>query len=822
MSENKTSKQNNLLARLNRDFLLFDGGMGTQLQDAGLKAGQIPEELNLDNPDLITDVHCRYLRAGSDFITTNTFGCNRLKMAEAKYSVPEMIKAAVANARKAQELCNRQQDSYIVLDVGPIGTMLKPLGTLPFEEAYEIIAEQIDAAKDLVDAILFETMTDVYEVKAAILAAKEHSDLPIFTTMTFDKSGRTLTGTNVETFVNIVEALGVDMLGVNCSLGPKELSPIIEQLLSNAHVPVMAQPNAGLPNFRHGETVYELTPAEFVADMKGFLEGGLAVCGGCCGTTPDFIRALNENRPNKANPRQNPYITKVSSSTQTVTFDGHVIVCGERLNPTGKKKMQAALKENHLDEVIAEAIRQEDVGAEVLDVNVGLPGIDEAEMMKKLIPMIQEVINLPLQIDSSSPKALEEACRIYNGRPLINSVNAKPAVLDAVLPIVKKYGGVVIGLTLEEEIPLLASERVELAKRIIDRASQEGIRREDVIIDCLTLTASAQQKEVAETLKAVREVRNIGHHTVLGVSNVSFGLPYRALLNRTFLSMAIEAGLDLPIMNPLDTQMMGCVDAANLLLNYDKDSAHFISKYADSTDISTGSVSASGGQNGGADGKSGGAQGGQAGGSAAGGFDLSYMIKKGMKNEVQEQTRKELAASSAMELINNVIIPALNQVGKDYESGKIFLPQLIQAAETTKIAFAVVQETFTESDEKKGPVIICTVEGDIHDIGKNIVKVVLESYGYDMIDLGKDVAVEDVVKAYQQYQPKIIGLSALMTTTVVNMQKTIDALKAADCKCPIWVGGAVLTQRIADEIGADYYTADAMDSVRLLEEIIHD
>ncbi len=811
-------RREELKKRLNRDLLLFDGGMGTQLQNAGLKAGQIPEELNLDAPDLITDVHCRYLRAGADFITTNTFGCNRLKMAEAKYPVAQMIGAAIENAKKAQKVCGREDDSYIVLDIGPIGTMLKPLGTLPFSEAYEIIAEQIEAAKDSVDAVLFETMTDVYEVKAAILAAKEHSDLPIFTTMTFDKSKRTLTGTNVETFVNIVESLGVDMLGVNCSLGPKELAPIIEELLSFSHVPVMAQPNAGLPNFLHGETVYELTPEEFVTDLQPFLNGGLAVCGGCCGTTPDFIAALNGVRPSKANPRTNPYMPKVSSSTQTVRFDGHVIVCGERLNPTGKKKMQAALKENHLDEVVAEGIRQEDAGAEVLDVNVGLPGIDEAQMMQKLIPMLQEVINLPLQIDSSSPEALEAACRIYNGRPLINSVNAKPAMMEAVLPIVKKYGGIVIALTLEEEIPLLAQERVELAERIIDRAGQEGIRKEDIVVDCLTLTASAQQKEVAQTLKAVRMMRERGHHTALGVSNVSFGLPYRALLNRTFLSMAIDAGLDLPIMNPLDAQMMGCVDAANLLLDHDHDSIHFIEKYANASDVLTNTVSASGAgtpaQNGAtADGSGGN-------GSGSSDFDLSYMIQKGMKNEVQEQTRKELSGSSAMTLINEVIIPALNRVGKDYEAGKIFLPQLIQAAETTKLAFAVVQETFQASEEKKGPILICTVEGDIHDIGKNIVKVVLESYGYDMIDLGKDVKAEEVVAAYHQYKPKMIGLSALMTTTVVNMQKTIDALHAAGITCPVWVGGAVLTQQIADEIGADYYSSDAMDSVRLLEEVV--
>ncbi|MBO4901246.1 MAG: homocysteine S-methyltransferase family protein [Lachnospiraceae bacterium] len=814
MSNNGKDK---LRERLNRDLLLFDGGMGTQLQNAGLKAGQIPEELNITNPDLITDVHRRYLEAGADFITLNTFGCNRLKMADARFSVSEMISAAIENARRAQKICNREEDSYIVLDVGPIGTMLKPLGTLPFDEACEIIAEQITAAGDKVDAILFETMTDVYEVKAGILTAREHTDVPVFTTMTFDESGRTLTGTNVETFVNIVESLGVDMLGVNCSLGPKELEPIIEDLLQYAHIPVMAQPNAGLPNFRHGETVYELTPDAFAADLIPFMENGLAACGGCCGTTPDFIKELYAHRPGSVKPRQNPYITKVSSPTRTVRFDGHVIVCGERLNPTGKKKMQKALLENRLDEVIAEGIRQEDAGAEVLDVNVGLPGIDEAKMMEKLVPMLQEVISLPLQLDSSSAEALEKACRIYNGRPLINSVNAKPAVMEAVLPIVKKYGGVVIALTLEEEIPLLAEERVALAKRIIDRAGQEGIRREDVIVDCLTLTASAQQKEVAETLKAVRTVREMGHQTVLGVSNVSFGLPYRALLNRTFLSMAIDAGLTLPIMNPLDTQMMGCVDAANLLLNYDKDSTCYINKYANATDAG---VSTTDAVNSGAGSAGNGGSAGNAAGAEATAFDLSYIIRRGMKNEASAATAKALESTDAMTLINDVMIPTLDQVGRDYENGKIFLPQLIQAAETTKIAFEVVQETFTASDDKKGPVIICTVEGDIHDIGKNIVKVVLESYGYDMIDLGKDVKVDEVVEACKKIGPKAIGLSALMTTTVVNMQKTIDALHAAGISVPVFVGGAVLTQEIADEIGADYYAADAMGTVRLLDGII--
>lgn len=785
-------------------FLLFDGGMGTQLQAAGLKAGQIPEELNIDNPELLQSIHKRYLDAGADFITTNTFGCNRLKMAKAKYSVSEMINAAIDNAHKARKAAGREKDAYIALDLGPVGTMLKPLGTLDFEEAVDIVGEQIDAAKDKVDVILFETMTDIYELKAGIIAAKERCDLPIFTSMTFEKSGRTLTGTDVRTYVNIVESLGVSALGVNCSLGPKELEPIIEDLLTYSHIPVFAQPNAGLPKFENGQTVYGLNANDFAEGLKKYMDNGLCACGGCCGTTPEFIRALNAVRPAAPSIRKVEYQTSVSSGNRTVGFDGHVIVCGERLNPTGKKKMQAALLENRLDELISEAIRQEDAGAEILDVNVGLPGIDEEAMMQKLIPMLQEVVNVPLQIDSSSPKAIEAACRIYNGRPLINSVNGKPEVLETVLPIVKKYGGVVIGLTLNEGIPLLCEERVELAKRIIERANEEGIRKEDVIIDCLTLTASAQQKEVMETLKAVKAVRSMGCHAVLGVSNVSFGLPNRALLNRAFLAMAIDAGLDLPIMNPLDAEMMGTVDAANLLMNYDLNGMQYINKHSgDSTVVNITQKVSSGDVKG--DDES---------------CSVMRCIEKGLKSGITDATKAALVDTKPLDLINETVIPALNKVGKDYETGVIFLPQLIQAAETAKMSFDVIKESFTASGDKKGPIVICTVEGDIHDIGKNIVKVILESYGYEVIDLGKDVKSEAVVEAYEKYSPKAIGLSALMTTTVVNMEKTIAVLKQSGCKCPIWVGGAVLTDSIATEIGADYYTEDAMASVRLLEKII--
>lgn len=778
--------------RLNKDLLIFDGAMGTQLQAAGLKAGEIPEVYNIEHPEIIIDIHKRYLKAGANFITTNTFGCNPLKMKDSGYCYCDMIKGAIDNAIKARDEINK--DAYVVLDIGPIGQLLEPLGTLSFDEAYEIIASQVLIAKDKVDAVLLETMTDLYEVKAGILAVKENSDLPVFVTMTFEQNKRTLTGSDPLTFVNTVTGLGADVLGVNCSLGPNELKPIIDEILEYSSLPVMIQPNAGLPCLHNGETCYHVTSDEYATSMLEYMQRGVSIVGGCCGTTPDFIAALKAIAPSYVTPREVKEYTRVSSQNQTVTFTGKVVVCGERLNPTGKKKLKEALKEKRYDECVKEAIKQQVAGADVLDVNVGLPGIDEPETMKIVIQLLQEVINLPLQIDSSSPEAIEKACRYYNGKPLINSVNGKDEVMDAIFPVVKKYGGVVIGLTLEDGIPLYAEERLEIAKKIINKAKSYGIKKEDIIIDCLTLTASAQQKEVQETLKALTLVKQeLGVHTVLGVSNVSFGLPNRPLLNRTFLALAIQSGLDLPIINPLDQPLMETIDAYNVLYNYDQDSTHYISKQSVSETInSTQSTS----------------------------FTLEDIIVHGLKDEVQDKTKELLKDTHALEVVNNMIIPALNKVGKDYETNKIFLPQLIQSAETTKLAFEVVKSTFSVDSQTKGPVMMCTVEGDIHDIGKNIVKVVLESYGYQVIDLGKDVKVEQVVEAYKQHQPKIIGLSALMTTTVTNMKRTIDALHAIDCKCPIWVGGAVLTQEIADEIGADYYSEDAMSSVTLLNQIL--
>lgn len=781
--------------RIGKDLLIFDGAMGTQLQNAGLKAGDIPEELNIEQPELLRGIHKKYLDAGAHFITTNTFGCNRLKMADAKYPAQEMLLSAVKNARQARTEAGREEDAYVVLDIGPIGQLLEPMGTLTFDEAYDIILEQIIPVKDQVDAVLFETMSDLYEVKAGVLAVKEHTDLPVFVTMTFEQNGRTLSGNDPETFVNVAEGLGADVVGVNCSLGPEELKPIIQEILETASVPVMLQPNAGLPCLEHGETHYHVTPEEYVEAMKDYMEQGAAIVGGCCGTTPEFIEKLSKAAPETVAERKVLKKTRVSSQTQTVTFGNRVIVCGERLNPTGKKKMKQALIEERYDELVVEAVRQEEAGAQVLDVNVGLPGIDEPETMKRVIRLLQEVITLPLQIDSSNAEAIEKACRYYNGKPLINSVNGKDEVMEAVFPIVRKYGGVVIGLTLDEGIPLKAEERFEIAKKIIKKAEQYGIGKEDIIIDCLTLTASAQQKEVRETLRAMKMVKELGVHTVLGVSNVSFGLPNRPLLNRTFLTLAMEAGLDLPIINPLDTELMGTIDAFHVLFYKDVDSQNYIknqSKEAASPSRVQEST-----------------------------FTLRDIIIHGLKDEVKQATGEELSKREPLEVINQVIIPALNEIGKDYETGKIFLPQLIQSAETTKKAFEVVKESFASSDgEEKGPILMATVEGDIHDIGKNIVKVVMESYGYRVIDLGKDVKVEKVVEAWKKYKPKAIGLSALMTTTVVSMERTIQALKKEGCNAPIWVGGAVLTEDIAKNIGADYYAEDAMASVTLLEKVL--
>lgn len=779
-----------LLSDIRNKVLVFDGAMGTALQDAGLKAGDIPEELNIDKPELVQSIHQSYLDAGCNIISTNTFGCNSYKMKDSKYTFEEMIKAAIDNAKKAITKSNK--DAYIAYDIGPIGCLLEPMGTLSFDEAYEIIKQQVDIVKNEVDVICFETMSDIYELKAGVLACKENCNLPVFVSMTFEQNHRTLSGCDPITYANIMQGLKVDALGVNCSLGPVELKPIVNKLLNCTNLPIIVQPNAGMPKLVDGNTIYDIKVDEYVSAMLELVNNGVSIVGGCCGTTPQFIKELVQVIPNTYKRKHIEHKTIVSSATCSVEIDDTITVCGERLNPTGKKKIKEALLSSNYDVLIVEAINQQQASAKILDVNVGLPGIDEPKVIVEVIKQLQEVISIPLQIDSSDPKAIELACRYYNGKPLINSINGKQEVLDEILPIVAKYGAVVVALTLDNDIPMLCEQRVNIAKNIINEASIYNINKKDIIVDCLTLTASAQQKEVIETLKAISMIKSLGLRTTLGVSNVSFGLPNRALLNKTFLTMAMYAGLNMPIINPLDKEMMDAIDAYNVLANNDLDSLKYIDTHSN---VKTTIVKSND-------------------------FSLNDIIILGLKDEVVKKTQELLITNTALSIVNDIIIPSLDIVGNAYEKNEIFLPQLIQSAETCKLAFQEIKKCFSSENTSKGPLLMATVEGDIHDIGKNIVKVVLESYGFNVIDLGKSVSFEKIYEAYLKYKPKGIGLSALMTTTVISMENTIRKLKEKNIDCPIFVGGAVLSKDIAKNIKADYYTKDAMECVNLLNNLI--
>jgi 5-methyltetrahydrofolate--homocysteine methyltransferase len=804
--------------------LLFDGSMGAQLQARGMKPGELPESYNLTNPDWVIDIQKNYLAAGATCLITNTLGTNRFLYDDERFTLAEVIAAGIANGRAAiaieKERCasiDLEKECFLFFDIGSIGQLLAPMGNLPFEDAYDAFKEQVLIVKDSVDAFLIETISDLYEMKAAVLAVKENSSLPVFATMTFTANQKSLTGTTPAAMVALLEGMGVDALGVNCSLGPKEVAPIVEQILSVARIPVLVQPNAGLPVYSGNKTTYNVTAEEFASYLYDFVRAGASAVGGCCGTTPEYIRqaaVLLEGE--KVHRRMNPTRTCITSGSDCVTIGDRVIVCGERLNPTGKKKLKDALINQRFDEVILEAMYQEQAGADVLDVNVGIPGIDEAATMVKVIQGVQEVIRLPLQIDSASPEVLEKACRIYNGKPLINSVNGKKEVMDAVFPIVKKYGGVVLGLTIDHDgIPGMAEDRLAIARRIVETAESYGIDRSDVIIDCLVLTASAQQKEVTQTLKALTLVKSeLGVHTVLGCSNVSFGLPNRPLINKTFLAMALYAGLDLPIINPLDKDLMSTIDAFEVLSYKDPDSSRYISRHAGDTaahllPVAVGSEATH-------------ASGTSHTGIAHEEMTIKEMVISGMKTQIEAKTISERNGSSALDIINGQLIPGLNEVGAKYEAGQLFLPQLILSAETAKMAFAVLKDSFAagESGQGKGPILLATVEGDVHDIGKNIVRIVMESYGYEVIDLGKDVPAEKIAEAYLAYKPKMIGLSALMTTTVFFMEKTIARLKQFPGICPIIVGGAVITPDVAKEIGADYYAKDAMESVAIADQIM--
>ena len=772
--------------RLGEKVIVFDGGFGSELERLGLRG--VPEELNITAAEEIKSIHRSYSCA--DIATANTFGLNPIKY-HGSFSLRELAQKAVENAKAS--------GNPVFFDVGPSGAMLEPIGTLTFEQAYDAFKEVAEISRDIADGYIVETFSDLYELKACILALKENSSLPIFATMTFDSSGRTLTGSTPEIAANTLAGLGVNALGVNCSLGPRELLPIVERLVNATDLPVIVQPNRGLPVMENGRTVYKLSADEFVKNIEKMLDMGVSIIGGCCGTTPEFIERISKFSGREVRKHAFAPRTLVNSANSICEIDG-VKICGERLNPTGKKALKEALINDDLDYLVDVAVRQQEAGADILDVNAGLPQIDEKTVLPKIIKKLQEYCDLPLQLDSSNAEAVEAAARVYNGIPLINSVNGEREVMDKVFPIAKKYGAVVLGLAMDKNgVPKTARERCEIAERIIAAAAEYGIPRHRIMIDTLVVTASAEQMLVRQTLDALAMVRKLGVKTALGVSNVSFGLPNRPLLNRTFLSLAMERGLNMPIMDPLDGEMTGAVRAFELLTGIDENAENYIDIYKDFTPSSQQTLKTA-----------------KENKSAATLYDC---VKQGLKAHAAQLTEEELKTREPMEVVSDVLIKALDDVGRLYESGKLFLPQLISSAEAAKTAFAVVSQHMPQDSEQKGKVVLATVHGDVHDIGKNIVKVVIESYGWTVIDLGKDVPPERVVEAVRKHQPFAVGLSALMTTTVPSMEATVKALRADGCKAKIFVGGAVLNAETAEAIGADCYTKDALSMAKKLDEL---
>lgn len=798
---------------------VLDGGMGTMLQSAGMSPEETTTEFGLAHPEILTQIHKKYIEAGADIVYASTFGTNRFKKKEiGECTLQEAVRIQVQAAVKAKEIMAAQgREVAVAIDLGPLGELLEPMGTLSFEDAYDAFREVIQAGCDLADLIVIETMTDLYEVKAAVLAAKETCDLPVIVTMTFEENGRTFTGVSLEAMALTLEGLGVDAMGINCSLGPVEIFPMAEKLRSLTDLPLVIKPNAGLPDPATG--AYDITCDQFVEKMEDFLKLGIELIGGCCGTTPEYIEGLAKiaakfgGTEDPAKPSEEKKTLQVCSGNTVVTVD-HVTVIGERINPTGKKRLKQALLDEDFDYILSQAIEQIDAGAEILDVNVGVPSLDDVKMLPLVIKKLQSITGLPLQIDSGNPEAIEAALRVYNGKAIVNSVNGEEKVMENILPLVKKYGAAVVGLTLDENgIPNKAEDRFAIAKRILERALEYGIPRENVIIDCLTLTASAQQKEVVETLKAVRMVKEqLGLKTALGVSNISFGLPLRPIINRTFLTMAMECGLDLPIINPNSEDMMASIFAFHVLHNIDENATAFIERYGDAA-LETSKISQK---------KDTAVTGSSANGD--GSHDIFYCIEKGMKADTVVAVEKLLQDHTEMELVNDFLIPALDKVGQGFEKGTIFLPQMLQAATAAQAGFDIVKTKLAESDKETvslGQVVIATVKGDIHDIGKNIVKVIMENYGFQMIDLGRDVPPETIVETVKEKNIKLVGLSALMTTTLKSMEETIMAVKEAAPDCKVMVGGAVLTADYAEKIGADYYCKDAMKSVEAAQEVFH-
>ena len=797
--------------------ILLDGGMGTMLQAAGMKLGTRPEDLNIENPELIRSIHAKYAAAGSRVVNANTFGASPHKLADSKYTLEEVITAGIANCKQAVA----PYGALVTLDVGPLGELLEPSGTLAFEDAVaeygRIVRAGVAAGADI---LYFETFTDLYEMKAALLAAKENSTLPIMASMSFEANGRTFTGCTVESFAATARGLGANAVGINCSLGPKEIFPMAKRLAEAVpgDFPVFVKPNAGLP--RADGSGYDITPQLYAMQMKPYRELHLFAAGGCCGTTPEFIQMLNgvfaDCKPGRP---EHPMLSVLCSPVDCVNVDG-ITVVGERINPTGKKRFQQALRDGDMNYILEQAVSQAEAGAQILDVNVGAPGVDEPALMEQVVKALQSVVSLPLQLDSSHAEALERGLRVYNGKPIVNSVNGEPEVLEKVLPLCKKYGAAVVGLAIDERgIQPKAEDRVAIARRIKKAALEAGIPQEDIYIDCLTLTASAQQEDVLATVQALHTCKTeLGVRTILGVSNISFGLPCRPYLNTTFLTMAMYAGLDLAIMNPSSEEMMAAVYAYNVLINRDKQSGRYIARYADQVPASAALAKAM--QDKAASGVPAAAE--AAGPAVSGPYaPLMKAVEQGLKGEAAACTKALLAEKEPLELVDEALIPALDIVGVKYEKGKLFLPQLLQAASAAQSAFDEIKTAIAQrggAGASKGRIVLATVKGDVHDIGKNIVKVILENYGFEVIDLGRDVPVETVVETVREKDVHLVGLSALMTTTLKSMEETIAALHAAKLDCKVMVGGAVLTPEYAEKIGADWYAKDAKQSADIAKE----
>lgn len=781
-------------------FLLLDGAMGTMLQAAGAPMGKVPEALNMTHPEVIASIHRSYLEAGAQVLYANTFAANPYKVKDCPYSSTQLIQAGVKLAKDAAG-----DRAWVALDLGPIGEMLAPNGSLSFDTAYGYYKQMVtDGAAAGADLVVLETMTDLLELKAALLAVKENSSLPVFCTMTFEENGRTFAGVSVDCAAVTLEGLGADAIGINCSLGPEEILPLIRNMAQYTSLPLIVKANAGLPDLNTG--TYNVTAEDFARGAEEFIRCGVTILGGCCGTTPDYIRKLrallDQSQPVA---RQVERASRLCSASRMVEVD-RVRMVGERINPTGKKKFQQALRDHNIGYLLTQGLEQLQAGAEILDVNVGLPDIDETATMVEVVSQLQSVLDLPLQLDSSHPEVIEAGLRIYNGKPIVNSVNGEPEVLERILPLVKKYGAAVVGLTMDKNgIPSTAEERLEIGRRIVEACESYGIPKEDIYLDCLTLTVSVQQKEALETLKAVRLVKQeLGVKTVLGVSNISFGLPDREVINTTFLTLAMEAGLDLPILNPNNAAMVGAVDAFHLLTGKDVGGEAFLARHAGQKAAAPQAPAAAV-----SDPKEG----------------LYQAVLAGLKEQAGSLCKELLANMAPMEVVNQVLIPALDQVGTEFETGKLFLPQLIQSATAAQASFEQIKDYLAahpdpEAKVQKEKIILATVEGDVHDIGKNIVKVILENYGYPVIDLGKDVPVQKVVEAVRQHGAKLLGLSALMTTTVANMEKTIQAVHQAGLPCTIMVGGAVLTPEYAEKIGADYYAKDAKQSADIAKLVL--